>query len=339
MEGKIKIGITADFPFESTYTCIFRSFENLTALELCRPVVFGSREIALSLKEKLGVESSINIISKENEPLENCINLIDCSETMTQETEASAESGQDAISDEMLNLKIREEAFAQLQKGKIDALVITQTPLETGNDMRFLQSNLTTLVVPSSKETAISTFNEENVAALKEKLQQVHLLLQRDFDIQRPRIVILADTSLVEAEASLKAQGRTTPLENMIRQALDEHICIYGPMDAKQLLADGTFGYFDVVYALDPQKGLEWFERLNHEWAIQYWAGEEWVVTMPTVSIVRQKDEETCHKNLYRAIFMATDIRRHQEEYREIHQNPLAKLFHDKRNGKHESVD
>lgn len=210
----------------------------------------------------------------------------------------------DEVQDGRLSLLQCEEsekkAMEDCQENNIDALVIT--PQE--------------VPFPRPAGTTEMLINEDIRMALVEKvdkdtLESFRKTLLRDFDCQHPRIAILSDEAVPDNNAE-------EPRE-------EKYMYVYGPYAIKDFFEQEKYMFFDGIITSEKQKATEAFGSLAYEYGIRFYAGSDLIITSPFLP------DTTC---LNHATYIATDIYRNREAYDQERENPLPKLFHDKREDK-----
>ena len=168
--------------------------------------------------------------------------------------------------------------------------------------------------------------------AIVNKATILHESLRRDFRVSCPRIAVLAlnphagDNGVIGTEENEIIIPAIEELEEKGIQA-------FGPYPADGFFGSGAYSDFDAVLAMYHDQGLAPFKALAVEEGVNYTAGLPIVRTSP--------DHGTAYDiagngiadpmSFRHAIFTAIDIFRNRENYDEPFENPLPKLFHEKR--------
>ena len=189
------------------------------------------------------------------------------------------------------------KAMEDCQANDIDALVINpqETPFScpAGSTEMLINEDIRMALVEKVDKDTIESFRKT---------------LERDFDCQHPRIAILSDEK---------------PQDNANEEPREEkHMHIYGPYSIKDFFEQEKYMYYDGLITCEKQKATEAFGSLAYEYGIRFYAGSDYIITAPFLA------DTLC---LNHAMYIATDIYRNREAYDEERQNPLPKLFHDKR--------
>ena len=160
-----------------------------------------------------------------------------------------------------------------------------------------------------------------------------------DFGIRNPRIAVLGlnphagDDGLLGSEE----QKVITPA---IQEAKKLGITAFGPYAADGFFGAGQFSHFDAVLAMYHDQGLAPFKALSMDSGVNFTAGLPVVRTSPahgTAYELAGKDlaSATSFRN---AIYLAVDVARKRELYKDISTDPLI-AGKSKKDGKDESPE
>jgi 4-hydroxythreonine-4-phosphate dehydrogenase len=156
------------------------------------------------------------------------------------------------------------------------------------------------------------------------KLRLMNQSLINDFAIRKPRIAVLGlnphagDNSLLgteEAEIIVPAMN----------QALKDGMLVFGPFPSDGFFGAGSFNKFDGILAMYHDQGLTPFKALSFDTGVNFTAGLPFVRTSPDHGTAFQiAGKGQASENSFRqAIYLACDIYRNRQMYREISENPL----------------
>ncbi len=165
-----------------------------------------------------------------------------------------------------------------------------------------------------------------------EKATIFHKALKRDFRISSPRIAVLSLNPHAGDNGLLGSEEKDIILP-AIEELADKGIQAFGPFAADGFFGSGAYDRFDGVLAMYHDQGLAPFKTIALESGVNYTAGLPIVRTSPdhgTAYDIAGKgiaDENSMRQ----AIFTAIDVFRNRKFYDEPLQNPLPKLFHEKR--------
>lgn len=194
-------------------------------------------------------------------------------------------------------------ALQDLKEGNVDALVLAPTdePIKCPADATEVVVTDKACFMPLAKEPT-----EEDIIKLRN-------ILERDFDVRNPRIAIVQENSMQNPD--LASQVTTK-----------QSINTYGPYTSEQILSEDTAHHFDGIII---PEGNTLATSLSSEAPVRYFAGKEDVVT--AVYPFAQTDNMEDVSKLTHPIYTAIDIVRNRAFYDEARQDPLPKLFRDKR--------
>ena len=347
---KIKVGITHGDPNGIGYEVILKTFAEPTMLELCTPVIYGSPKVASYHRKAMDLQTNFATVGSAGNLQPDSLNLIPCTaeEVKIDFGQATEEAGQAARA-------ALERAVADWKAGLIDVLVTAPINKHSiqGEDFHFPghteflqdrvgeegQEALMILMTEGLRVALVTTHLPlKDVAravteeAVLEKLRGFHHSLQRDFSISAPRIAVLSlnphagDGGLLGDEE----QGAILPA---MKTAGEEGILAYGPYAADGFFGSRAYESFDGVLAMYHDQGLAPFKLLAMHDGVNFTAGLPLVRTSPdhgTGFDIAGKG--VADENSFRqAIYTALDIFRARQAWDEGHQNPLAKLYVDKR--------
>lgn len=348
-DNRIRIGITSGDTNGIGYEVILKTFAEPTIFELCTPIVYGNPRIATYHRKGLNLGINFATVQNADEAQPDRLNLlvVDDAEVKIEFGVPSAEAGEQA-------LKSLDRAMQDYRDGKIDVIVTApinkhtiqnekfrfpghteyiQAQLGQGNEALMILMNdslrvaLATTHLPIAKVPAAIT--EESILA---KLRILNLSLQRDFSLTSPRIAVLA-LNPHAGENGLLGSEEQEIIAPAIQKAEEEGIAAFGPYAADGFFGSRAYEHFDAVLAMYHDQGLTAFKVLAMENGVNYTAGLPVVRTSPahgTAYDIAGKGE--ADENSFRqALFTATDIWRSRRFYDEAHQNPLPKLYQDRR--------
>ena len=207
--GKILVGITHGDVNGVGYEIILKLFSEPAMLELCTPVIYGSPKVATYHRKAMDLGTNFVTIQRASDVVDGKLNLVDC---LTEEVkidfgQPSAESGRAALA-------ALERAMADYKEGLFDVLVTApinkatiqgegfhfpghteyiQERVGEGNEALMILMNdalrvaLVTTHLPI-REVAPAISKE----AVKRKLRIFYEALRKDFNVEKPRIAVLA---------------------------------------------------------------------------------------------------------------------------------------------------
>lgn len=356
MKEKLKIGISHGDINGISYEVIIKTLMDSRINEICTPIIYGSPKVAAYHRKALNIEDfSPTGISSPDEARGNKSYIINCvDENIRVELGKSTES---AGIDSFKALKAATDA---LESGKIDALVtgpvnkqnIQHSEFNYSGHTEYLQAHfrvdevmmlmvsdllkvgLVAGHVPISELSSMITLE-----LVVDKLKILARSLLVDFGIRNPRIAVLGlnphagDDGLLGSEE----QKVITPA---IQEAKKLGITAFGPYAADGFFGAGQFSHFDAVLAMYHDQGLAPFKALSMDSGVNFTAGLPVVRTSPahgTAYELAGKDmaSATSFRN---AIYLAVDVARNRELYKDITTDPLVS-GKSKKDGKDESPE
>ena len=243
-------------------------------------------------------------------------------------------------------IKSLEAAAQDLASGKVDVLVtapidkhsMQQAGFAYPGHTEFLQqmagSDSEVLMVLVGEGLRVGTVTGhiplKDVAAaitterILTKARLLHQSLMRDFGIMDPRIAILGLNPHAGDGGTLGSEDKER-IAPAVRKLNDEGIKAMGPYAADGFFGSGGYTHFDGVLAMYHDQGLAPFKALSFGNGVNVTAGLPIVRTSPDhgtgLDIAGQgvADESSFRA----AVWMACDIKRNRELFREINANPL----------------
>lgn len=331
-DNTIRVAITHGDTNGVGYEIIFKAFSDPTMLELCTPIIYGSPKVASYYLKALDMQLQFNTIKNANDAREGQLNLLaviddDVKIDIGQQTQESEEAAQKAI----------EKALADINQGLVDVLV---TAPAAGNNALSRDPQALSMLVNDSLRIALVTKNvaikdlSEAITKQKiiEKAQTLHLCLKRDMRIANPRIAVLALNPHAGAAGLLGTEEQETIIP-AIEELEQQGIQAFGPYASDEFFGNGDFMQFDAVLAMYYDQGLAPFKAIAPENSVRYTAGLPFIMTAPDHgSCFNIAGKGTANEGAMRnAIYTAIDAARNRVDYDEPLQNPLQKLYHERR--------
>ena len=202
-----------------------------------------------------------------------------------------------------------EAAYRELDNENVDALVLfpsTELTKKPADSIEIVVTDKTNFMPLSKEATA------EDIIKLRD-------ILERDFDIQIPRITIVQEGSMQNPD--LASQVTT-----------EQNIYTYGPYTVEQIMAEDTVSHFDGIIT-DKASMQRLITDLFEDAPVRFFAGLKSVITAVYQPIQKKEEEDGLAdvSALTRPIYTAIDVVRNRAFYDEARQDVLPKLFRDKR--------
>lgn len=348
-EKMIRVAITHGDTNGIGYEVILKTFDEPEILELCTPIIYGSPKAAAYHSKALGIDSNFSIISKAEDAQNGRVNML-----TTFDGDVKIEMGQPSKEAGEAALKALDRAMTDYRRGLYDVLVTA--PINKNNihseafnfpgHTEYIETSLgdgkkaLMILMNDSLRVALVTthlpIRDVPKAITKEviieKATIFHESLRRDFNIQKPRIALLS-LNPHAGDGGVLGSEEQTIITPAIEELADKDIQAFGPYAADGFFGSGAYIRFDGVLAMYHDQGLAPFKTLALENGVNYTAGLPIVRTSPdhgTAYDIAGKgvaDEQSFRQAIYTAI----DIYRNRIRYDEPLENPLPKLYHEKR--------
>ncbi len=320
-------------------------------LDMCTPVLYGSSKIVSYHRNACNLPGFQVYHAKSAEGIkENNINLVDC---ITQEIKV--ELGHSSKQAGVAAFQSLEAAVRDLKANLIDVLVTApinkdniqsdsfnfpghteylESAVGNGEDKALmilttetLRVALATTHLPIAQVPAALT-----IEGIREKLRLLNTSLKRDFNIDGPRIAVLALNPHAGENGMLGTEEKDIIIPAM-QQSLDEDgVQCFGPYAADGFFGARQYRRFDGVLAMYHDQGLAPFKTIAMDEGVNFTAGLPIVRTSPDhgtgYDIAGQGIAN--ESSMRHAIYMAIDVYRNRIRYDEARQNPLPKLFQDR---------
>lgn len=348
-ERRIRVGITQGDTNGVGYELILNTFANPDMFDLCTPVVYGSPKTATYHRKSINSQTNFNLVADASAASEGALNLVSCydEEVKVDLGMSTPEAGEAAR-------KALERAVLELKEGKVDVLVTCPINKATIKAEEFpfvghteyfescLGDGAEALMIMTSQQMRVALVTTHlgirNVAdaITAEKVEQKARLffqsLRRDFLLPAPRIAVL---SLNPHNGDHGAIGREE--EDILMPVVDklaaEGLPIFGPYAADGFFGTGRYRHFDGILAMYHDQGLIPFKTLSMGNGVNFTAGLPYVRTSPdhgTAYEIAGRGEADV-TSFREAIYAAIDIYRNRAADDVAHQNPLPKLYQDRR--------
>jgi len=346
---KIRIAITHGDTNGIGYEIIFKTFSEPAILELCTPIIYGSPKVAAYHRNALGMQANFTIINKAEDAVDDRVNLL----TVFDE-EIKVELGHPSKEAGAAALKALECALRDYKEGLFDVLVtapINKSSIQSddfgfcghteyieeraGNGCKSLMilfENTLRVALLTTHLPVKDIAGAVTKEAIKEKATIFFNSLKRDFSIANPRIAVLGLNPHSGDDGLLGTEEK-----EIIIPAVEElaagGVNVFGPYPADGFFGNGSYCAFDGVLAMYHDQGLAPFKALSAGNSVNYTAGLPVVRTSPghgTAYDIAGKGVAD-ESSFRRAVYAAIDIYRNRAGYDRPLQNPLQKLYHERK--------
>ena len=323
-ERKIRVAITQGDTNGVGYEVILKVFSDPNILELCTPIIYGSPKIASYHRKTLNLDVPYTIINHAEEARDGRVNLLACFDD-----EIKIEMGQPSQEAGAAALKALDRAMTDYRSELYDVLVTApinkatiqspgfhfpghteyiETSVGEGQKALMILMNETLRVALVTTHLPIKDIAKAiTKEGIIEKATIFHKALKRDF--LNPHA---GDNGLLGSEEK-------DIILPAIEELADKGIQAYGPFAADGFFGSGAYDHFDGVLAMYHDQGLAPFKTIALESGVNYTAGLPIVRTSP--------DHGTAYDIAGKGIADENSM----QFYDEPLQNPLPKLFHEKR--------
>lgn len=348
-EKMIRVAITQGDTNGVGYEVILKTFADPAMFELCTPIIYGSPKIAAYHRKALNLETNFSIINSAEEARNGRLNILACFDE-----EVKVELGQPSEEAGLAAFKALDRAMTDYRAGLFDVLVTApinkatiqspgfhfpghteyiETSVGDGNKALMILMNESLRVALVTTHLPIKEVSKAiTKEAIIEKATIFHKTLRRDFRISNPRIALLSlnphagDNGLLGSEE-----------QEVIKPAIDElekaGIQAFGPYPADGFFGSNAYDHFDGVLAMYHDQGLAPFKTIALESGVNFTAGLPIIRTSPDHGTAYDiAGQGKADENSFRqAVYTAIDVFRNRKNYDEPLENPLPKLFHEKR--------
>lgn len=349
MSERIVVGITQGDVNGIGYEVILKTFEDPSMFEFCTPVVYGSPKVMTYHRKAIDSPTNFNVVDSARDAQPDRLNVVNCNKEDVKvdfgmPTDESGQAAYEAL----------ERAVKEYREGKIDVLVTAPINKKTIHSDSFnfpghteyIEAKLgegnkaLMILMNSSMRVALATVHEPiaKVSSLlskdlvKDKLRILNKSLRQDFRIEIPRIAVLA-LNPHASDDGLIGKEENEIIKPAIDEAAADKIQCFGPFPADGFFGSGEYRKFDAVLAMYHDQGLIPLKTMDMDCGVNYTAGLPVVRTSPdhgTAYDIAGKGVAS-EASMREAIFAAIDIYRSRQMEKEIHANPLGKLYFDRR--------
>ena len=325
---------------------IIKTLSDNRILEHCVPVIFGSSKVMNYYRKIMGEQHFSFFQTKDIDTINHKqINIINCWDEEINITPGVLNDvgGKYAV--------IALNAAVQALKNKaIDALVTA--PIHKSNVLSdafkhtghtpYLQEAFgadDVLMMMCSDVMKVALVTEhvpihevaQNITKDKiiGKLRLLNKTLQRDFDIQRPKIAVLA-LNPHSGDGGLIGNEEKEIIIPAVRVIREEGILAFGTFSADAFFAQAYYKQFDAVLAMYHDQGLIPFKSIS-DGGVNFTAGLSVVRTSPDHGVafdIAGKNTADSSPTL-QSLFLSIDILKNRFEYDDCRSNPMKRKTKD----------
>lgn len=294
---KIKIGITQGDVNGVGYEVILKAFQDSRLVDLCTPIVYGSKKYSSAHKKNLNLNDfAFNYIDNVDQARSNKANLIQCCDDdediqLGVPTPASGKAAFQSL----------DAALKDLVEGKIDAVVTAPINKKNiqGDDFDFpghteflgqkdggkkglmfmisekLKVGVVTGHIPL-KDVA-GSISEDKIL---DKLRVMNKSLKKDFNINKPKIAVLG-LNPHSGDNGLLGTEEQDVIIGAIQKANDDKVLAHGPFPGDGFFGSTQYLQYDAVLAMYHDQGLIPFKALSFGEGVNFTAGLSFIRTSP----------------------------------------------------------
>lgn len=323
---------------------IIKSLADNRILDLCTPVIFSSNKVINFYRKSLPqINFTFTSLKDFNKINPKQVNIFNCwdEEVTINPGELNETGGAYAI-------KSLVSATRALKEGKINALVTAPIHKKnvhspdfpyTGHTPFFKdffnQKDVLMLLAAGNFRVGLVTEHvavkdiSKNITreSILSKLDILNSSLKKDFNIEKPKIAVLALNPHAGDEGLIGSEEEEI-IGPAIKEAKHHNMIVVGPFSADAFFARGYQTKFDAVLAMYHDQGLIPLKSLASGDGINFTAGLPYIRTSPdhgTALDIAGKNKAD-ESSFLSAIFGALDILNNQAFYQENRENPIKKL-------------
>ena len=156
--------------------------------------------------------------------------------------------------------------------------------------------------------------------------------MRHDYLISAPRVAVFG-LNPHNGDAGAIGCEDDEVIVPVIKKLQEEGLPVFGPYSADGFFGAGHFSKFDGILAMYHDQGLAPFKALSMEDGVNYTAGLQYVRTSPDHGVAYDIAGKgiASESSFRQALYAAIDIYRNREIDSAAHQNPLPKLYQDRR--------
>ncbi|MBR6319793.1 MAG: 4-hydroxythreonine-4-phosphate dehydrogenase PdxA [Prevotella sp.] len=344
-DRKPRVAITHGDTNGVGYEVILKTFAEPTIFELFTPIVYGSPKVAAYHSKALGIDTPFTIISDASEAKDGRLNLL-----TTFDEEVKIDLGQPTPESGQAALIALDRAVDDYGKGLYDVLVTAPVFKNSIPDFHGHTDYLERKFNDGKKGLTILTNDDLRVAlvtnnvAIKdvpeaitrqkivEKAQLLHQALKRDLRVNNPRIAVLSLNPRCGEDGVLGTEEQETIIP-AIGELAAQGMQVFGPYASDDFFGRSSYFRFDGVLAMYHDQGQTPFKAVAYENGVRFTTGLQLVRTAPAhgANFAAAGKGTTDEQSLRNAIYMAIDVWRNRQNFDEPLQNPLQKLYHERR--------
>lgn len=320
---------------------VLKTFEDDRVLDFCTPVIFASAKIISFLKKHFKSEINFNDINKISELAIGKVNVLNCwNEPVT------INFGKEDLKIGEYAIKSLQAATKALKNGEVDVLVTAPInkhniqseafnfPGHTDYLAKELEGESLMFMVTDNLRVGLLTdhvpvkdvVTHITSSLIEKKIHTVYESLVKDFNINRPKIAVLGINPHTGDNGVIGHEDDTV-MRPTLNKLKDSGKLVFGPYAADSFFGSNNYKNFDAIIAAYHDQGLIPFKTLSFGQGVNYTAGLNKVRTSPDHGTAYEiAGKGIADENSFKeAVFMALQIFKNRQEYKELTANPLKK--------------
>ena len=318
---------------------VLKTFEDARMLELCTPVIFANVKILSFVKKTFESTSILHGIDRIDQIVPGKINVLN---VWREGVDINFGANDPLVG--KYAIKSFVAATKALKDGLVDVLVTA--PINKYNiqsdEFKFpghtdyldqeLDGDALMLMVQDNLRVGLLTdhipVNEVakhlTEALIIKKIETIKLSLIQDFSINKPKIAVLA-LNPHAGDNGVIGKEDDEIIKPTIKKIFEKGTLVYGPFAADGFFGSNQYEKYDAVIATYHDQGLIPFKTLSFGKGVNYTAGLDKIRTSPdhgTAYEIAGKNKAD-YNSFKEAVYMAIDIFKSRNEYKEISHNPM----------------
>lgn len=318
---------------------ILKTFEDKRVLELCTPVLFGSKKVFSYYRSIFKLNTPIQSIKSIDQVIHGKINLIN-----VWQEDIDINPGKADKTGGKYAFRSLEAAVNSLKKSDIGFLLTAPINKDTiqSEDFKFpghteylgkeLMGNPLMILMQDDLRVALLTGHIplEDVKKtitpelIKEKIGILNETLKWDFSIQKPKIAVLSLNPHAGDNGVIGNEDDTILLPT-IENIRKKGVLVYGPYPSDSFFGSGHYKSFDAIMACYHDQGLTPFKTLAFGGGVNFTAGLNKIRTSPdhgTAFDIAGKGIAN-HESFKQALYAGIDIYKNRTMNAELLENQL----------------
>ncbi len=340
MSKNVKVGISIGDLNGIGFEVIIKTLEDNRMLSNATAVIYASARIASYYRKALDLPFNYKKINDADDAQTGKVNVVNL-----WEDEYKIEPGNSTMEGGKVAFLSLEAATKDLAAGKIDVLVTAPinkkniqnkdfnfpghteylTKYSNADESLMFMVNDSLRVGVATNHIPLSEISKNlTKEVILKKLILMNQSLMKDFGIVKPRIAVLG-LNPHAGENGMLGGEESEIIIPAIEAAKKEGIVAFGPYASDGIFGSKNYATFDAILAMYHDQGLAPFKALAGGTGVNFTAGLPIVRTSPdhgTAYEIAGKNEadETSFRN---AFFLAIDIYKNRNVFKEITKNPL----------------